>query len=519
MLGAMFTMSDPHPSQTPTPPPRRSYRFVRSRADRKLGGICGAIARDLDADATIVRIVVLVVALVTGVGVLAYLLAWILAPAAAEGAETVAARGSLGRLGSGWEGRQVAGAVLLALGALLLLDRVGLGIDAGVTIPLLMVAGGVAVLLQRRNDLAEASHLVPTAPAPSPPSPPPAGPTPAAGPVSMSAIAVSDGTDGRPDDGGPDDGGDGFDSGGDGGSGGGPAPTPGGPSPSPLGVPWSHPDVQGDAMPDETARVIPPAKPQQTPDGPPDDRLVAMPPFFSTPGAAVPGSARPGISSMASRVPAVAPRRVWPRIAWAMLLFGVAAAFLIVQRTTVAPVVVAASFVIGIGAALVIGAWAGRPGGFVFLGIISALMMLFFAIAEVSWRGPIGDRTVTPTNETLRAVYRQRAGVLRLDFSRLDLRGKRADVDVEVGAGGLAIEIPEDVGVVFDGRSGFGALLGMTGVDEGGVAYRRRVVIRERNGAGVMYLRARVGAGAMEIARVGDLRDITPTNVRVEVES
>jgi phage shock protein PspC (stress-responsive transcriptional regulator) len=52
----------------------------RSVNDRTLAGVAGGMAQHLRADVTLVRVVVAVLALCTGVGVLLYLAAWLLIP-------------------------------------------------------------------------------------------------------------------------------------------------------------------------------------------------------------------------------------------------------------------------------------------------------------------------------------------------------------------------------------------------------------------------------------------------------
>ncbi len=55
--------------------------LVRSRKGRMVAGVCAGIADYLGADVTLVRVIVVVLALVTGgAGVLAYLVAWALIP-------------------------------------------------------------------------------------------------------------------------------------------------------------------------------------------------------------------------------------------------------------------------------------------------------------------------------------------------------------------------------------------------------------------------------------------------------
>ncbi|MFY9647390.1 MAG: PspC domain-containing protein [Terriglobales bacterium] len=55
---------------------------MRSRADRKVGGVCAGLAQYLELDTSLVRILWFFVTLACGVfpGVVAYVLAWIIIP-------------------------------------------------------------------------------------------------------------------------------------------------------------------------------------------------------------------------------------------------------------------------------------------------------------------------------------------------------------------------------------------------------------------------------------------------------
>ena len=56
-------------------------RLRRSGDDRMLAGVAGGIARYLNADATLVRVIIAALALFTGAGAALYLAAWLLIPA------------------------------------------------------------------------------------------------------------------------------------------------------------------------------------------------------------------------------------------------------------------------------------------------------------------------------------------------------------------------------------------------------------------------------------------------------
>ena len=53
----------------------------RSGDDKMLGGVAGGIARWLNADVTLVRVVIAALAIFTGAGAALYLAAWLLIPA------------------------------------------------------------------------------------------------------------------------------------------------------------------------------------------------------------------------------------------------------------------------------------------------------------------------------------------------------------------------------------------------------------------------------------------------------
>jgi phage shock protein PspC (stress-responsive transcriptional regulator) len=72
-------MSTEHPSPIQQP----AKRLIRSRDDQMIGGVCGGLARYLDVDATLVRVVA-VIALVFAfpATIVGYLLAWAIMPRA-----------------------------------------------------------------------------------------------------------------------------------------------------------------------------------------------------------------------------------------------------------------------------------------------------------------------------------------------------------------------------------------------------------------------------------------------------
>lgn len=55
-------------------------RFARSRRDKKIAGVCGGLAQYFDIDATLVRVVFVLLALFSGGGLLLYVILWLVMP-------------------------------------------------------------------------------------------------------------------------------------------------------------------------------------------------------------------------------------------------------------------------------------------------------------------------------------------------------------------------------------------------------------------------------------------------------
>jgi phage shock protein PspC (stress-responsive transcriptional regulator) len=77
------------------------------KANKKIAGVCAGFARYFDADVTLVRVLWLAIALGTGVGFIAYLVAWIIMPSdhgLSERATTSAHPGERGGTGGSFAG-------------------------------------------------------------------------------------------------------------------------------------------------------------------------------------------------------------------------------------------------------------------------------------------------------------------------------------------------------------------------------------------------------------------------------
>jgi phage shock protein C len=133
----------------PPPEPGRSTeirRVRRSRRDRVLGGVCGGLGRYLNVDPVLLRIAAVALALSGGVGVLAYLIAWIVIPEqTGPDEQPLPPRADRNQIAL------VLGTVLVGIGVLLLAQRILPWLGAPILWPVVVVGIGVVVLLSARR--------------------------------------------------------------------------------------------------------------------------------------------------------------------------------------------------------------------------------------------------------------------------------------------------------------------------------------------------------------------------------
>ena len=135
----------------------------RDRENGKVAGVCAGLGKRLQVDPLLIRFAFVATTLASGVGLVAYVLAWILMPAeAAPGDTAVAAIEAHGRRGT----VEVAlGAGLLLLAVLLALRELGLPFSDVLVWPLALVAAGGALIWHRSTGgpAPVASELPPSA--------------------------------------------------------------------------------------------------------------------------------------------------------------------------------------------------------------------------------------------------------------------------------------------------------------------------------------------------------------------
>lgn len=121
-------------------------RVTRSRRDRVVGGVCGGLGRYLNVDPVLLRVAAVALALSGGLGVLAYVVAWIVIPEE-TGPEPDGPTGAVNRHGVAL----VVGTSLVALGALLLVREVVPWFSGAIFWPIVVVAIGLAVVASARR--------------------------------------------------------------------------------------------------------------------------------------------------------------------------------------------------------------------------------------------------------------------------------------------------------------------------------------------------------------------------------
>jgi phage shock protein C len=140
-------------------------KLYRSRTDKFLGGVCGGLGQYLNVDSSIVRILFLLLMFGSGIGLLLYILLWIILPL--EGGTA-----SVPRTGAEFEQRMQGlgddirdatrtphpqaglwfGAALVILGGILFLERLDIAwlswVHTDIIWPVLIIVIGVAFLFR-----------------------------------------------------------------------------------------------------------------------------------------------------------------------------------------------------------------------------------------------------------------------------------------------------------------------------------------------------------------------------------
>ena len=137
-------------------------KLYRSRENRIIGGVCGGIAEYFDIDPVLIRIIAVLTIFANGIGIIAYIIAWIIIPQNPEqvsekekGGLKEKAEGTIQNIGEQIRKdsnndkkrpRVIGGLILLGLGALFLINNFLPRFNFGRLWPLILIIIGLAIL-------------------------------------------------------------------------------------------------------------------------------------------------------------------------------------------------------------------------------------------------------------------------------------------------------------------------------------------------------------------------------------
>ncbi len=198
------------------------------------------------------------------------------------------------------------------------------------------------------------------------------------------------------------------------------------------------------------------------------------------------------------------PKLFWVTLALVTLALGVLGMY-DVSGGSVATAAYPALGLAVVGAMLVLGAWVGRPGGLIFLGIVGAVALAVTSLAAAPFDA---ERRIdaTPTSATqVEDQYEVSAGRIALDLTDVDdldaLDGR--SIDLEANAGEIVVTVPDDVNVDVVADVEIAGEADVLGRVENGADVQVRQSAFADAGAPDLYLQASLLVGSIEVRRTG----------------
>jgi phage shock protein PspC (stress-responsive transcriptional regulator) len=436
----------PAPTGWSTPIAAR-YGLVRPLAGRYLAGVCAAVGRATNTDPVLWRVIIAVLTVFGGVGLLVYLLGWLLIPAEGDTASPLEAL-----LGRGRSRTSAPVAVIGAVAALLvLIALIGDGFRTGVFALLLLVGAGA--LLARNLNRRPPAPADPSAVAGG------SGPEGAFGPAGTSAPSTA-----VP-----------------------PQPMP--PMPPTYRPPFAPHGPYASSSPYAASLGYPTA----TSEGLLYPGLAGHAPSPVPVTPAPPRRRRP--RSRLGRL----------TLSAAALALGVLALIDMAGAPVPAAGYLALALAV-VGAGLVVGAWFGWARPLIALGVALSVA-LGITTAAAHARNYDQRRSVTwaPASvDELTPPYRLERGRAVLDLSRVDFTDRSLVIDTSVDMGDLRVVLPPNVDVDLEASVDMGGMDLLQGQSAGGFDENRQIkdLGRDGPGGGQLNLRARVDLGHLEVIRL-----------------
>jgi phage shock protein PspC (stress-responsive transcriptional regulator) len=474
----------PHGDETPPPPPpwfgagpsggAASFSrtgLVRPEQGRYLAGVCAAIGRATNTDPVLWRVVLAVLGLL-GVGVLLYLIGWLLIPAEGDTASPVEALLGRGRS----QTSPLAVLILAGMAAVSFAFMVSRGFS-GTLLGGAVLVGGL-LLLKRNNLLGDGTGAAPAAPAGAPEpaaaaatSPPPAAPAAPYAPAPHAAAHPAGGSAAT-----------------------GPAATAR-PVTAPL-PPLIPPPADAFAPPAPPPPPPPPSgyRPPFAPHGP----YAGPQPAWRTAPPPPPKPAKPPT-----------PPRVTSklgRITFFLVLVAIGlVALLDVAGVDVQTSTYFAAALVTLALGLVVGAWVGRARGLIFLALIASIGLGVSSATEHWGVAGLAD-PVTWQPRTIAGIadrYETPVGDATLDLRNVDFAGQNQETSIVMHAGRLRVLLPPTVDTTAQVDVGFGSAKVFGQDAEGPDLPTQRVTDEGTDGpgGGALRLAITVDAGDVEVTR------------------
>lgn len=449
----------------------------RSRNDKVFGGVAGGIAEALGVETVVVRIAMVVLSVMTGIGWIFYLMAWAMIAKAPEGQNFTPrsnpsfpnAQPSQSSPTTGlpqgtkkMEGRQLMAVAIVSIGVLSLFNRMGINLNGDVLWPLALIGIGSAVLFSKSSNQGRsettANHGFEA------PAWPKTNTFDTIASDSSRASARLNPYPTQSND--PRN------------------PEPSNPNPGKL--------TPNDLL-NQARREV--------------DELSTHESWLSNPIGSASASSSP--TNRAGTIDRRASKKFSRMIlGTALVLGGFGAIALRSGWISVGAGIdnVLAIALIGIGAVLLLGARFGRPFGFLGLGAVLFALLAGASFVGGKWGDGVGQRAYQPKSlSELQNRYRLGAGTINLDLTKLDFTKTPRVIDVGLGAGAVAIEVPANatVAVSTTTRGGEVTLFGKTDNHT-----KRKFRIGDAANP-QLTLNVRAGVGAIEVARAGKLVKLT----------
>jgi len=126
-------------------------RLMRSETERMVAGVCGGLSAYLGIDPVLVRLAFFILSLASGLGVVIYVILWIIMPTASNVAPVIRMMdepaGDPSALKTSFSPAATVGVVLILFGAFFLLNQMGW--LHGAFWPLLLIGAGLFFVIRR----------------------------------------------------------------------------------------------------------------------------------------------------------------------------------------------------------------------------------------------------------------------------------------------------------------------------------------------------------------------------------